>query len=453
MAIPVLDPGVAASWIAAASGATPELNQVSIEQDIALAAEVLGPGGRVLFGSGPDTPTVQVLGEHLEPDPVRLALGDLFAPRGGRELRYRPTVLSGVEPATAEAVLGALDHALAGSAEPLLLYLAGHGNIGEQPRHNTISLWAQSALDVATLAAHLDTSPRPVRLVVTTCFSGGFAEVVFRGADEALGAAGGPRCGLFAAPWDLEATGCDPNPDRAAQQGYGLHLLNALRGRDRLARPLPRAALDLDGDGAISLLEAHTRVRIASSTADVPTTTAERWLRHAAPARGPSAPVALPEEDAVVEALGRRLGLEGEEAMAHLELQRLGDDIEVVLRELQDAQRQEEDAYRRAAAELLARWPTLDDPWHPDQARVLERERGAIAEHLERSARYAAYLDARDEVERLGVRLWDLRRRSAPYERLSRALDNRALAGRLKAAGGESWAVFERILACERGVP
>lgn len=451
--LPVFDPTAAPRWIAAASGPVPELNQVSLEQDMALAAEVLGPGGRVLFGAGPGTRTVQVIGSPHEVDPVTAALGDLFAPRGDRGLRYRETRLVTAEAATAHALLGALDHALAGGPEPLLVWLGGHGNLGDLPRHNTVSLWARSELSVVDLAARLDESPRPVRLVVTTCFSGGFADVVFRGADEALGATGSERCGLFAAPWDLEATGCDPNPDRAAQEGYALHVLEALRGRDREGKPLPLATLDLDGDGRISLLEAHTRARIASTSADVPTSTAERWLRHAAPSHGPTVPVELPEEDAVIAALAERLELQGHEAAAPLELQRVEADLEAVLRSLDDAHAREEAAYATAAADLLARWPVLDDPWHPDHARLLARDREAIVEHIERSQSYGDWIAGRDEVDRLTGRSWELRQRAAPYERMSRALESKKLAGRLRAQGGEGWAMFERILACERGVP
>jgi hypothetical protein len=451
--ISAFDPGTAPRYIAAASGPVPELNQVSLEQDLALAAEVLGSGGRVLFGAGPGTPTVQVLAPPRDVDPVVAALGELFSPRGGRDLRYRETRLTTAEPATAAALLGALDHALAGGPEPLLLYLGGHGNLGDLPRHNTVSLWAQSELSVVDLASRLDESPRPVRLVVTTCFSGGFADVVFRGADEALGGSSHERCGLFAAPWDLEATGCDPNPDRAAQDGYGLHFLEALRGHDRNGEALPPATLDLDGDGRVSLLEAHTRARIASTSADVPTSTSERWLRHAAPSHGREVAVALPEEDAVIRALAERLGLRGHEAQAALELQRLDDDLDAILRSLDDAQLAEDAAYRRAAADLLARWPVLDDPWHPDQPRMLARHHDAIAEHLERSDSYAEYIAARHEADRLGQRSWELRLQAAPYERLARALDNSKLAARLRARGGEAWATFERILACERGLP
>jgi hypothetical protein len=84
---------------------------------------------------------------------------------------------------------------------------------------------------------------------------------------------------------------------------------------------------------------------------------------------------------------------------------------------------------------------------------VLARDRAAILEHLERSDGYANWLAAREDVDRLSAQSWELRERAAPYERLTRALDNKQLAARLEARGGEAWATFERILACERGVP
>src|SRR5688572_5903653 len=40
-------------WLAAGGGPTPELNPVSLEQDLGLVREVLGEGGLVLFASGP----------------------------------------------------------------------------------------------------------------------------------------------------------------------------------------------------------------------------------------------------------------------------------------------------------------------------------------------------------------------------------------------------------------
>jgi hypothetical protein len=119
-----------------------------------------------------------------------------------------------------------------------------------------------------------------VRFVSTACFGGGLAEVVFRGADARLGAPATPRCGLFATTDDLPAAGCDPNPDRIAQEGYAVNFLAALDGKSSTGATI---AADFDDDGKVTWLEAHAAVRIHSSSADVPTTTSERWLRQSAP--------------------------------------------------------------------------------------------------------------------------------------------------------------------------
>jgi len=441
-------------WLAAAAGSIPEMSQVQIEQDIALAADVFGDGGRVLFGAGRDKPTVQVLTgtSASERDVLRLRLGDLFAPRGGRDARYRRPNVSAADAATASTVLDTLDEAIAQSGDPLLVYLGGHGDMGETPRDNRIALWGQTDITVADLGEVLDGAKRPVRLVVTTCFSGGFGELAFHGSDASRGAARNDRCGLFAAPWDLEATGCDPNPDRAAQEGYGLHFLNALRGQDRNGKPLPSETLDIDGDGNISLLEAHTRARLASESADVPTTTSERWLRATAPTAGRMLSVALPEEDRVIKVLAERLGLSTSDAGALTKLERLEDDIDAQQLAVANASRDEDAAYRRASASLLALWPVLDDPWHPDFAETLQRDANAIEAHLERSDAYADYLAARERTDLAQQAVWDLRLEAAPVERLVRAQENRALAGRLAARGGRDWSHFQALLACERWV-
>lgn len=440
-------------WIAAAGGATPEFNQVSIEQDVGLASEVFGGPGHVLFAAGARSPAVQVL-DDVQRDPVRARLADLFAPRAGRDATYRPPQIRVDGPATGPELLDVLGRALSGGREPLTLYLAGHGHQGETPADNVVGLWGYTDLTLPDLGRVLDVAHRPVRMVVTTCFSGGFADLAFRFADPGGPGARPLRCGLFSAPWDLESSGCDPNPDRRAQEGFGLHFLHALRGEDRHGNRLPAARIDFDGDGEISLLEAHARVRIASEAPDVPTTTSERWLRAKA-AELPAAPSpwSSPENDAVILALARRLELDGREAQAYPRLEALERKLETLGQEASRAAAEEERAYRAAMAEVLARWPVLDDPWHPQFAPTFEHHEDAIAEHLETSSSYASYLAARAAVDEVAQAMAQLRREAAPYERLTRALDNRDLAGRLRARGKANWAYHQALLECERYVP
>lgn len=440
-----------ARWIAIGGGAEPASNQVSLEQDIALLRSVLGDGGLVLFAGGQGAGGVQVLDAELETETLATALGELFDARASRTSRYRAVEIAADGPSRRAHVVAALESARTERGTSLLVWIGGHGDQGEAAAHNAVLLWGGESLTVAELATLLDEHPheRPLRIVATTCFSGGFAEVAFRGADAQLGAAGDDRCGVFATTWDAEASGCDPDPDRRTQESYGLHLLHALRGEDRAGEELPRDQVDFDGDGRISLLEAHARARIASRSIDVPTTTSERWLEAFAPDRGREAEVALPEEDAVIAALGAELGVAGE-AAARARLAEIEAQLDARGRELDDAETAAERRARELRIALLERWPVLDDPFHPDFAETLRVDETAIEEVLRRSAEARAWHVAKSAVTPYATRYDDLHGTFALYARLVRAYDTRTLARRLAARGGHALATFERLRACER---
>lgn len=447
---------IAGRWLVAGGGGAPEFNQVSIEQDLGLARTVFAGDGLLLFAGGRGANGVQVVDEGAESgasaavaDPLVAQLADLFAPRGGRAARYRATTLAVDAAATYDNVNAAVTAATATEGSPLMIYLAGHGVPGATPGETAIDLWGQTALRADELARTLDAGRRATRVVITSCFSGGFAELAFAAGDARTGEPARGRCGLFAATAEREASGCDPNPDRAAQEGYGLHFLNGLRGRDRDGQA--SAAIDLDGDGAVSLLEAHTRARIASRGIDVPTTTSDRWLRvKAAGLRARSVAVPLPEEEAVIAALAGELG---DEVAARTALALLQRDMSGTTGRIEQASAAEDAAYRRVAGELLARWPVLDDPWHPDFAATLAAGRAAIASHLASSVAYAEYAAARADGEAAQAEMAEALSRSARLERLVRAYETRALAGRLRGRGGADWATYAELLACERWVP
>jgi hypothetical protein len=440
-----------ARWLAFGGGAEPSSNQVSMENDLALASDVFGPGGILLFAGGPATQGVYELDDAPPKDDLALELAEVFAPRGGRDARYRKTRLEPHGPATREAIRSALEEELAEPGEPLLVYVDCHGEGGIAVQENSLATWGGDALRVKELSALFDAAKRPVRLIVSACFSGGLAELAFKGGKPEDGATDADRCGLFASTWDLEATGCDPDPDRRNHEGYAVHFLNALRGMDREGK---RARIDLDGDGKITLLEAHTRARNASEGLDVPTTTSERWLRAVAPSRGAKATVSLPEEEATVAALTSRLGLLGDEATVETDARKRLDELETRYATLADAEERATEGLERARAavkaELFARWPSLEDAWNADFRATIAREREAIDQLLDESASYAAFLEAAERAQKASDAALDVALERAPIERLVRSFDNRLLAARLKRRGGADWAHYEKLLTCER---
>ncbi len=447
-------------WILAGGGPSPELNQIQIEQDLALAREVLSPvgPGLVLFAGGPASRAVQVLDPEPIDDPLRTELGALLSPRGGRDTVYRDATLSADGPASAEAILAALEGALPDGDAPLLVYLAGHGLGGDVPGESRVLAWGPGDLWVEDVSAVLDEAVghRPARFVITTCYSGGFAELAFAAADPEQGAATTERCGLFATSWNRTASGCDPNPDRGAQEGYGMHFLQALRGLDRHGEPLRPDRVDLDGDGVVSLLEAHTYARIESRSLDVPVTTSSRFLQAAVDADAPSperAPTpSLTEEQAVVDALTPRLGLVRPE-QAFDRLERENAELERRGVELDEAESELALADEVLAAALLHRWPLLDDPWHPRFAATLAAEREAIVAFLAESGEAARHRELVERRDRLAEEHDRLLVATAPLERLVGALETLELATRLQVVGGRHWLRYQALLACERSAP
>ncbi|GAB5549771.1 MAG: hypothetical protein SangKO_095310 [Sandaracinaceae bacterium] len=437
-------------WIVAGGGASPELSQVQIEQDVAHAARLLeetGPG-LLLFAGGAGSRAVQVLDPDAPTDDLRARLAALLDPRGGRDTRYRASTLTPEGAASAEAITSALEGALGDDEAPLLVYLAGHGVGGEEPRDSRLLTWGAGDLWVEDLAEVLDATPhhRPVRLVVTACYAGGFADFAFTAADVEQGATESDRCGFFATTWDRVASGCDPNPDRAAQRGYGLLFLDALGG----------AGEDLDGDGRVSLLEAHSYARMRSGSFDVPVTTSEIFLRAAvdpeAQADAGDAPPPMPEERAVIEGLRERLGLDSSDA-AGARMTALQHELEEVAERLDEVEREHDAVREDLVGALLHRWPSLEDPWRRDFAPTLAEEGEAIERFLEASGDANRLRELRDELTPLAARHDDLLASLAPLENLARAEETLALAGRLRAEGGPHWLRYQRFLACERGLP
>lgn len=454
----VAAPSAFVQTIILGGGGLPESTEVSLEQNVELALEVLPEPQAVFFAGGPGTQSVRVQARDDERAqrtlPVRL--GELFAPRKGRTSQYRESVLTTAQRADITTLENALRAALTARArEPLLLYITAHGDQAEAAADNAVALWGNDSLTPRRLAELHDGSKRALHLVVTSCFSGGFAELAFEAADARKGFAHAPRCGLFAGTWDRETSGCDPDPDRSVQESYSLHFLHALALRDRDDRPLALSELDLDRDGSISLLEAHTRARIASRSIDVPTTTSERFLResmHDAPrasTAGKPLALALPEEAAVIDRLGAALELRSERAAnaKHEALTRARTAQDERVAEAEDAL---DARYWALVTALLERFPVLDDPYHPAFAQTVADHASAIEALLESSPQAHTHRTAASALDDLDRRALELELQETLVLRLVRAHETLRLARALELRGGKSWTQYQDLLACER---
>lgn len=447
------------AWIAFGGGSDPLSNQVSIAQDVELANTLLAGQGLTLFASGPGALSSVTrkrggrTGERASD--VQSELARLFGPPGALDVRYEPTSLDIDAPATRDHVLDALRSALEASTSPLLVFAASHGTQGERPRGNALDLWGGWSLSVEDLTDLLDQAqkPRPTRFVITACYGGGFAELAFVAADPQRGLRGPDHCGLFAAPWDDESSGCDANPDRRQQDSYGLHFLHALRGQARDGSD-HLADIDLDRDSRVGLLEAHAWARIHSRSFDVPTTTSERVLREYVRAYDAERMVPDPEleEVSVVRALAADLELENERA-ARSKLAELDRILADTTRLLDEAQHTSDDAFYALRIALLERWPLLEHTWDPRAQELIEREGPRMLQLLTDSDLARGYALAASELEQALEQQDAVRLARARVLRLVRAFETLRLATALKRRGGARYEHYLALRQCERFVP
>jgi hypothetical protein len=438
-------------FIAIGGGASPESTEISLEQDIELVASTLPGPGRILFAGGASSFSVREADEKPHGDELLVGLGDLFHPRAGRSSHYERVRLP-AERSNLENVEQRLSSALSESEGPLLLYIAAHGDQGDKPRDNSVVVWGGRPFTVARLAEIDEAHTRPLRLVVTSCFSGGFGDLAFDHAEERRGPSKVQRCGVFAGTWDRETSGCDANPDRKAQESYGLHFIHALRKQDRSGAPLAEALVDYNHDGKIGLLDAHTRARIAAASLDVPTTTSERYLRSVEHGSAPVDRALLPEDAAVVDQLGATLSLR-DEASVEKRWDELDRKMSHLDDELNDAQDELGTKEANLGSRLLERWPVIDDAFHPDFVTTLAKNHDAIADVLTHSAEAASRAATREKVEAAEDELAGLEVEEARLLRLRRAYETLHLAAALMRRGGPAARYYAALLACERQPP
>jgi len=436
VSLPPLPPKL--RYLAFGGGSDPASNQISLAQDLAQLHKSIPGTGLTLFASGARAPlAVQRSPLTARTESLGESLTRIFGTPG------------------AEHVLTSLERALQQGREPLLVYGATHGDQGEDASENSLVLWGGWDLRVRDLAELLDRTEhaRPTRFVLTACYGGGFADLLFRAADPRRGPRAPEHCGLFAAPWDDEASGCDPSPDRRAQESFSIHFLHALRNETRSGAPLPASA-DLNGDGRMGLLEAHAFARVASHSFDIPTTTSERYLRSLKlpKSRGASDPATAPEDAYVALTLAEELGLADEQASRKklAELDAIAADVRGLVK---TAQGESDDAYYALRIALVERWPVLAHPWEERYQLLLTREHAPITELLNESDLAATYEATSRELDDALAQQDTVRIARARVMRLLRAQETLRLATALQQKGGAGYAHFQALRDCESFVP
>jgi hypothetical protein len=462
-------------------GYSPTGNQLSLESNVLYFQQALRdlridkPDLHILFADGDDPGRdlqYQDAGRTLDSLPNLLA--EILGPSRDIAYNYRSSRIPGVSGACTQKNLDGYFRQVAPrlaqspSDHRLLIYFTGHGGKSASkgtPNTRTYH-WNDQEMTMKQWVERLDKLPRslPVVLVMVQCYSGGFAHVIFKDGEPDAGMADHDRAGFFATVPDRQAAGCTAQIDAADYHEYSTHFWEALCGRSRLGRDVPRP--DYDGDGTVSFLEAHAYVCIHSDTIDIPVKTTDVFLRRYSKS-GPSPglltadspldkllAVASPAARAVVAQLSASLDLKGPSRAA--EARKLAALLEDKRKSAEAEHRKVARDYgsvRRDIADAVrSRWPELTNPWHPAVADLLAKEGRAIDQAIRDHPDWAELNRLGGKSDELDQKRDDLEVRWCKTQRLIRWLETAALEANLpRVAAPAERDRFARLTRLENG--
>ena len=271
-------------------GYSPSGNQVSLESNVKYFRRIRSSMGlgeaamKTYFADGKSKDRdLQFFDPSFQVPEINLIMAELLGSSRGIANQYRDNDLQ----ADDSSSIGAIDKWIGmrtkqGGKQTNLIYFTGHGGKGDKktPHNTTAYLWNNSRLKVSDLVKKLDKLPmeQPCIFVMVQCYSGGFANVIFKEGDPKKGLSDHPRAGFFATVKDRVAAGCTPDIREKNYFEYSTRFWEALCGESRIGKKTAKP--DLNKDGKTSLAEAHAYVVLRSDTIDLPIKTSDVFLRH-----------------------------------------------------------------------------------------------------------------------------------------------------------------------------
>lgn len=449
-------------------GPSPHDSQAQIEFNVSWVLstlEELVPDGivRVFYanGDGPEPGTV----EHL-PEPEGEArryepLARVFGFEEENRLRYRPHAITQAEGSTAaETLIPALEddfRSLVPGEQAFFVY-NGHGSWESDRAENALRLWGESRLtarDFERLLSQVDTGV-PARFFFTQCYSGAFERVVHPGARDVMELAAGNRCGFMAESEDRESEGCSASIAVGDYRDYTTYFFAALSGTTRLGEAVGERR-DWDGDGTVTPFDAHVFTLVNGRNGDLPRSTSEVYLERWMPwglrwagtadlpdnlygeaARQMARDHDLPEDNP---RLGRAVRDRYDQLVGELG---------AAYAEVAGAQNREAAIQDLLAAEVILRWPVLDQPFTAGFQGVVDADLDAVTRFIVAHPDYPELVAAQSARAELELRLVELDRNLSQLEKLQRTrMLARALQHLERFGGPEHREAYASLRRCE----
>ena len=268
-------------------GDKPSNSQVQIELNVKWIEGILQDSGhvpRVFFTDG-QAPGPDVLTRIGPEDDEAAALEPLTRIMGeyaDNYLAFRNNEVPNVEASTDATKLSAILKEAFASMQPgdrIFFIYQGHGTWENDSSNNALKLWNHTRLSAVEFQELLDTLDPGVqfRFFFPQCFSGAFLRLADASPLAYKDSTQAAQCGFTAVSATKISEGCTVSLKADDFRDYSTYFFAALDGKTRLGKPLNGSA-DENGDGAISLHEAHMYSLDNAYSTDLSRSTSEDFL-------------------------------------------------------------------------------------------------------------------------------------------------------------------------------
>ncbi len=362
----------------------------------------------------------------------------------------------------ADELVGKLrkEFTLPARGDRVLLVFYGHGTYeGDDVGRNALRLWGNTLLparDLESLLSVIDPDV-PVRFVLPQCYSGGFKRVMHPRGDDTRELVRHNRCGFMSVPEDQESEGCSPSINVGDFRDYSTYFFAALDGRSRLGVKLPQPNADLDGNGVVTLREAHLYSIAAAVSTDSPRSTSEvfledwqpwylRWITYG------SEPDNLYQQLASQVAVANSLPPAGRALVDALEQARRQTynerrALKLERKEIKNSVKPLQETLR---TDLSARWPEALYPYTLNFNKFLQNQLGPAQAFIMRHAAYAPLVSQQERILQLDTSILAAERKLAQFDKIRRMRKLARILDQFGRVASEQERVsYQRLLSCE----
>jgi hypothetical protein len=448
-------------------GDGPLNSQVQIEMNAVWIEEMLRKQGhemRVFFTDGqvqnPDVVTHKSPAKNQATplEPLTRILGEY----GNNYLSFRNHQLPNVEASTeASGLTAMLKKAFAAmpSGDRVFFIYQGHGSWEADSRNNALKLWNHTRLSAKEFEGLLGTLDPGVqfRFFFPQCYSGAFLSLADARSLAHNDSAQAKQCGFTAVSANEMSEGCTVSIKVGDYRDYSTYFFAALDGKTRLGELVTRSA-DEDGDGKVSLHEAHLYSLDNAYSTDISRSTSEDFLEKWQPwyLKWKANMSTIPDNVFAVRvrriAANNGYAEEGQELIKTLFRKRAQYIKETAaLRAKQEALQSRSASLREILkSRLLKRWPQASLQYTSAFKSFMDNKIDAVLEWAGTQTDYYELVTVQDKSAALKKEALDLDRKNTQISKIFRMIRLSRILEQLKVYGSsEERAAYQSLLACE----